>query len=83
MKSGTCPKCHSSEVYCGSNVPLKAGPFGSNAVPIHLASIAALDNYVCIACGYVERYIDQANKLEEIGRRWDKVNSDEASAPGA
>ena len=73
MKTGICPKCTSSEVYSGAGIALKKGPFGSNAIPIALTSIAALDNYVCISCGYVESYISDPGKLAEISRKWDNV----------
>jgi hypothetical protein len=59
---------------------LKKGPFGSNAVPVGLTSIAALDNYVCTACGYVESYIGDAEKLTEIARRWVRVKAPSAAA---
>jgi hypothetical protein len=35
--------------------------------------MAALDNYVCLDCGLVERYVADPQKLEEIGRRWTQV----------
>ncbi len=73
MKKGQCPKCGSNEVYSGADIPLKSGPFGGNAIPISLLSIAALDNYVCTACGLVESYVSEASKLEEIAKHWDKV----------
>ncbi|MEJ2588056.1 MAG: hypothetical protein P8165_10880 [Deltaproteobacteria bacterium] len=73
MKQGKCPKCSSDEVYCGSDLKLKSGPFGSNSIPISLTSIAAMDNYVCTQCGYVERYISDPSKLKEISIRWPKV----------
>ncbi|WP_373500366.1 hypothetical protein [Desulfococcus sp.] len=74
MKNGQCPKCGSKEVYSGANIPLKSGPFSSNAIPLGLTSMAALDNYVCTACGLVESYIAESSKLEEVARRWDKVD---------
>ena len=77
MKSGKCPKCDSNNVYCGAKVFPKSGPFGSNSIPVSLTSIAALDNYVCVDCGYVESYVEE-DKLEEIARKWQKL---EASAP--
>ena len=73
MKQGKCPKCSSTEVYCGSDIKLKTGPFGSNSIPVTLTSIAALDNYVCTQCGYVESYISDSSKLKEIAIRWPKV----------
>jgi hypothetical protein len=51
----------------------KSGPFGSNSIPISIVSIAALDNYVCTDCGYLERYIADAEKLKEIVKKWPKV----------
>jgi len=57
LKQGQCPKCHSQEVYAGVDVLPKSGPFGSNSIPISIVSIAALDNYVCVQCGYLERYV--------------------------
>jgi predicted nucleic-acid-binding Zn-ribbon protein len=80
LKSGTCPKCDSEEVYSGASVPLKKGPFGSNAIPISLTSIAALDNFVCTTCGYTESYVSEADKLSEISKKWSKVNAAESSA---
>ena len=77
MKSGKCPKCQSNNVYSGAKVFPKSGPFGSNSIPVSLTSIAALDNYVCVDCGYIESYVE-SDKLEEIARKWQKA---EASAP--
>jgi len=73
VKDGKCPKCGSTEVYCGSDVYPKTGPFTSNSIPVSLTSIAALDNYVCTDCGYVERFISEPGKLKEIFIKWRKV----------
>ena len=70
MKSGTCPKCGSSDVFAGTNVFPKSGPFSCNAIPISLTAMAALDNYVCSACGYVESYISREEDLAAIRRKW-------------
>ena len=78
MKTGTCPKCHHGKIFSGAKIPLKKGPFGSNAIPVGLTSIAALDNYVCVACGYVESYISDPDKLVEISRKWDAILSEGA-----
>ena len=74
MKQGKCPKCGSVAVYSGVEVLPKSGPFGSNSIPVTLVSIAALDNYVCADCGYLESYIADAEKLKEITRKWPKAN---------
>lgn len=75
MKQGICPKCGSSEVYTGVDVLPKSGPFGSNSIPVSIVSIAALDNFVCTACGFLERYVADAEKLKEIAKKWPKAQS--------
>ena len=77
MKQGKCPKCGSEEVYSGVEIMPKTGPFGSNSIPVSIVSIAALDNYVCTACGYLERYIADPEKLKEIGKKWPKAGKAE------
>jgi len=76
MKNGKCPKCGSSEIFSGKDLPLKSGPFGSNSIPISLTSMAALDNYVCTDCGLVERYVADEEKLKEIAKKWKPVNAE-------
>ena len=78
MKTGTCPKCGSDEVFSGAGISLKKGPFGSNSIPVGLTSIAALDNYVCADCGYVESYVSDPKKLVEISRKWDKIDLEDS-----
>lgn len=79
MKSGICPKCASDSVFSGATLPLKKGPFGSNAIPVSLTSMAALDNYVCTKCGYVESYIGDAERLAEISNKWVRVKDKDAA----
>ena len=81
MKNGTCPKCGSESVFCGDKIPLKNGPFGSNSIPVSIFSIAALDNWVCTDCGYLESYIAEKDKLKEIAESWRKQDAKKA-APG-
>ena len=73
MKDGTCPKCGSESIYCGDKIPLKNGPFGSNSIPVSILSIAALDNYVCTDCGYLESYIAEKDKRKEITEGWHRL----------
>jgi hypothetical protein len=79
VKDGKAPKCGSNKVYQGMDIPAKFGPFGSNSIPITMLSIAALDNYVCVECGYVESYIAEQTKLREILKRWPRVVDKEGS----
>jgi len=39
--------------------------------------MAALDNYVCGECGYVEAYVSDQTKLAEIARKWEPVEPDD------
>jgi len=78
LKTGTCPKCSSDDVFSGAGISLKKGPFGSNSIPVGLTSIAALDNYVCAECGYVESYVSDPKKLVEISRKWDKIDLEDS-----
>jgi len=73
LREGKCPKCGSDEIYAGLNIAPKSGPFASNSIPIGLFSIAALDNYVCAQCGYLESYIASAEKLKEIPHKWRRI----------
>jgi predicted nucleic-acid-binding Zn-ribbon protein len=79
VKEGKCPKCGSDRVFHGSDIPAKSGPFGSNSIPITMVSIAALDNYVCAHCGYVESYVAESSKLREISRKWPRVSEEKES----
>lgn len=74
MKKGTCPKCQSKDVHSGSNVSMKSGFNNSNTIPITGLSSAALDNYVCIRCGYLESYIAKSKDLERIEKKWSPVD---------
>lgn len=75
MKDGKCPRCGAMDIYSGIDLPLKGGPFNSNCIPISLTSMAPLDNYVCAACGLVESYVADQNKLNEITRKWESVKA--------
>ena len=42
-----------------------------------LTSIAALDNYVCAECGYLESYVNDPKKLAEISRKWERLEKED------
>ena len=76
MLNGICPKCGAHEVYSGAEVIYKSNQYHMNSIPIKgsfLTSYVALNNYVCVECGYVESYIEDPGKAEEISRHWPKV----------
>lgn len=80
MKNGTCPKCGSSEVHAGTEVFPKSGPFTCNAIPIGLTAMAPLDNYVCVACGYVESYVAREEDIASIRRKWPRAGGEADAA---
>ena len=61
MKSGMCPKCKSATVY-QRNFP---GGYRS-ALALAFDSGVRLEDYVCAACGYVESYLEDLNKLSKV-----------------
>jgi predicted nucleic-acid-binding Zn-ribbon protein len=74
MRSGICPKCGSSDVYAGTELGYnKSGSNYSNTIPISFWYTAALDNYVCGQCGYVESYIAKESDLRRIREKWPLV----------
>ena len=80
MKTGTCPKCHSTEVYRGVKAPLEAGQgwLHLSANRNNTGLILMLEPYVCRACGYVEMFVadDSRERLQSVvvdTKRWQKV----------
>jgi ribosomal protein S27AE len=73
MKKGICPRCGGKEIFNGSTVVNKSGMHDSNAIPVSFFRAAALDNYVCGTCGYVESYIAREKDLVAIKMKWPLV----------
>ena len=70
MKNGICPKCNGSEVYV---LPAKGPSNNFHRIPIEGLASAKLTQYICVDCGYVEEYIDDETKLEQIRQNWIRV----------
>lgn len=69
MKNGECPKCGAGEVHVVDGNRFEPGiPLGG------LSAGAFLNAYVCVRCGYVEMYVEDAEDLPKIASRWPKVN---------
>jgi predicted nucleic-acid-binding Zn-ribbon protein len=68
MRSGICPKCGNATVYSGRDIAVKTS--SGNMIPIDFKNHAALDNYVCVSCGYVESYISDKKALDKIAEHW-------------
>ena len=64
MKSGKCPKCGSSEIYRGRAHNQRS------VLNVAMFNAARLDDYVCNGCGYVESYIADKEKLDDIKKLW-------------
>jgi predicted nucleic-acid-binding Zn-ribbon protein len=67
MKSGKCPKCSSSEIYRGRAHNQRS------ALNISVFKNARLEDFVCAGCGFVESYIIDKAKLDDIRRSWTRV----------
>jgi hypothetical protein len=55
-------------VHSGRDIPVKNS--SGNMIPIDFKNHVALDNYVCVSCGYVERYISDRKALDKLGDEW-------------
>jgi predicted nucleic-acid-binding Zn-ribbon protein len=81
LKDGLCVKCGSNEVYfdpvAGDLVTIGNTNAALNVIPVKRgffsSSVAVLDNYVCGRCGYVESYILDNRKLQEIVQNWTRA----------
>ena len=71
MRSGVCIKCGRPTVYSGRDIKVKSST--GNTVPIDFKHRAPLDNYVCVTCGYVERYISDSSSLSKISKTWSEA----------
>lgn len=72
-----CPRCGSDNVKSGMNIEGKEGLRGSNRLPIDSKISVELDNYVCLACGFIETYISNRSMLNRIEKYWHKVAIEE------
>jgi len=73
MKKGICPLCGGKEIYSGATVKWKAGMHDSNTIPLSTFRVAALDNFVCGQCGYVQSFIAREKDLIVIKKKWPLV----------
>jgi len=77
MKSGRCPKCGSTDVRHQSKGD--SGFYANNTLTIGwkwlTVQLAPFDTYVCVDCGYLERYILHFMHRREIQQQWPKAGS--------
>jgi len=67
MKSGVCPKCESREVHVVTS---------DDVLPSLSIRRAALSQFVCAKCGYVEFYVQDAGLLPKIAQAAQKVSAE-------
>ena len=73
MRDGHCPKCGATAIYRRGDIGKGSN---SNAILVNLAPLtrhAWVDIYVCVNCGYVENYIEDAKHLSFIADHWTAV----------
>ncbi len=71
MKTGKCPKCGSSEIYCQNKMRT-----GRSALMLSVWSVIPLDEYVCGDCGYVESFVSDAKSLSKLTEKLEKARKD-------
>jgi predicted nucleic-acid-binding Zn-ribbon protein len=75
LKSGTCPKCGSGEVYTTNGIPKR----GDRMLLVISSFIRCyLDTYLCTNCGHFEEYINDSDVKDEkliskVKETWNKV----------
>lgn len=74
MKNGKCNNCGSAEIYRSVNGIIS----GDKQVFVRNLSILSSGTnrmtYICTSCGYYENYIEDAEILNKIARKWEKAD---------
>lgn len=75
LKSGTCPKCNSTEVYTTKGQAKRGERM---TLPVSGWKMYFLDTYLCTDCGHFEEYIpdeemQDKKMIEKIKSTWNKV----------
>lgn len=71
MRSGTCPKCKSQNILVFENNDKDAKMVDCENIGI-LGKKIYTTRYVCVDCGYTERYFDDDN-LEKLKKKYKKI----------
>lgn len=70
---GICPICGSARIRSGEKINGIEGLRGGNRIPLNSVHNVALDNFVCLDCGYVESYISDRSILNRIQNEWPRI----------
>jgi predicted nucleic-acid-binding Zn-ribbon protein len=79
MKSGTCIKCGSNEVYTNSGLASRGERSNmSGADDGKMSSRLFIDVVVCTNCGYFEEYVEKSDlsnekKMNKLKSSWSKI----------
>jgi len=68
MKSGTCPKCRSTDVRVGPPNGRQRGPMNKFAVSFWKNVVP--ERYICMSCGYMEQYVSDPADRAAIASSW-------------
>lgn len=75
MRNGRCPRCGKGDIRVQAGFGRRWGP--RNILNVGFWGVAKVDNYVCLACGYLESYV-RAEDLGPIARSWEAVEPTES-----
>jgi predicted nucleic-acid-binding Zn-ribbon protein len=75
LSEGICPKCGSTEIYVDDRglVDATGGISVLNLHDIWHGSKAAINTYLCAACGYLEFFLAETDRLPEIIQTWRRI----------
>ena len=67
----TCAKCGSDDLRLRRE---NGGAYGMNSIPVGRGAkaTAALDNLICVFCGFVEFYVSDPATRDKIAAAWDR-----------
>ena len=67
MREGICAKCGDREIH------VVDGNRTGISIPLGWAAKTFVGLYVCVSCGYVESFVEDAADLPKIAEQWPKV----------
>jgi hypothetical protein len=75
LPEGVCPKCGSTEIYVDDRglVDASGGITVINLHDIWHGSKASINTYICVACGYLELFLGEMDRIPDIVQSWRRV----------
>jgi predicted RNA-binding Zn-ribbon protein involved in translation (DUF1610 family) len=76
LKSGICPVCGSSEVFCDGNTKVRNHVYSRSIIldsGLLMGKFAAVNTYMCTHCGYIERYATNPDDMRYVRANWQRV----------